>query len=58
LERLLQALEREPRVALLTINPAHSDKSAGFPLAFADCAPECQRPMKIFERLLFVTQRG
>src|SRR5262245_40403712 len=57
-ERLLQTLRRELRGALLTIDPSHSDESAGLSPAFADRAPECERPMEVFERMLFVTQRG
>src|SRR5262245_50177938 len=57
-ERILQTLRRELRSALLTINPSHSDKSAGLSPAFADRAPECERPIKVLERLLFATQRG
>src|SRR5262249_17884008 len=57
-ERLLQTLRRELRGALLTIDPSHPDKSAGLPLTFADRAPECERPIKVLERLLFATQRG
>ncbi len=57
-ERFLQTLRREPRGALFTIDPSHSDKSAGLPPVFADRAPERERPMEVFERLLFATQRG
>src|SRR5262245_16760068 len=57
-ERFLQTLRREPRGALFTIDPSHTDKSAGLPPTFAYRAPERKRPIKVLERLLLATHRG